>query len=143
MKKIINVIVFSLLISSCGKSSDGGYNSSSGSSTTYEEKVKSVEEQEKSEPTRFLKVLGTYRSNFLGNKVIIDGNIQNNATVTSFKDIIVEVIFYSKTETEIERQSYTIYEYCSPNQSKNFKLKIRKVNGTQTCGLNVISATPL
>lgn len=149
MNRLIKIAIFSLIVSSCTQSSNDSTNSNSIPSSnteipiTYEEKVKSVEEIEKEEPTRFLNASGTYRNNFWGNKVIIEGNIQNNATVASYKDIIVEVIFYSKTDSEIEKQNYTIYEYCTPNQSKDFKLKIKKVDGTVKCSLNVISATPL
>lgn len=143
MNKTIKAIILAFIISSCNQSYNGQNNSSSGTTNNYEEKVKSVEEQEKEEPTRFVKVSGTYRNNFFGNKVIIEGDIQNHATVASYKDIVVEVIFYSKTETELGRQNYIIYEYCSPNQSKDFKLKIAKVDGTEKCGLNVVSATPI
>jgi hypothetical protein len=49
----------------------------------------SVEEMERADPTRFLTADGNYNENFLGNKLKVQGVIQNKATVDTFKEAVV------------------------------------------------------
>jgi hypothetical protein len=107
---------------------------------TYEEKVLTVEEIEKANPTKFLEASGTYNENFWGDKMKIHGIITNNATVANYKDAVIEVIFYSGTDTEIGRKQYVIYNFFNAHTSKNFELKIERPNGATKCGWSAISA---
>lgn len=121
---------------SCQSSSNSG-------SSNYEASVMTVEEQEKADPARFLNASGTYHENFWGSKTVIDGNIQNNATIASFKDVVVNVVYFSKTDTEIGREQYVIYDVFPARTKKGFKLKIKTPRATAKCGWEVTSATPL
>lgn len=116
----------------------GGSESTIGN--TYEEKVLTVEEIERADPAKFLDASGTYNESFWGDKMKIHGQVTNNATVANYKDVVIEVIFYSETETEIDRKQYVIYDFFNAHTSKNFELKIERPNGAKKCGWSAISA---
>lgn len=118
-----------------GSSYDESY-----SANSYEEQKMTVAEIERLQPTKFLSADGTYRENFLGNKLKVNGTITNSATVVSYKDAIVRVTYYSKTKTNLGSEDYTIWEEFPPNQTKNFKLKIKNYNNVNSIGWEVINA---
>lgn len=93
-----------------------GYESSQ---QTYEEKKMSLAEQEATYPQNFLSADGTYRQTLIGKRFAVDINLKSTATVATYKDINIEFIFYSRTDTEIDRQTYTFYEIIRPGWSKN------------------------
>ena len=57
-----------------------------------EKPVEKAEEKEKKSPKSFLSVKGHDRHNLIGQTVII-GTVSNNATVVSYKDIDLELLF--------------------------------------------------
>lgn len=117
----------------------GGGNSSYGGES-YHEKIMTVEEIEKSRPSQFLNVVGTYRKNIWGDKIIIEGRVTNNATVASYKDVEVHVVYYSQTETELSSENYVIYDYFTPRSTKTFKLKVNRVRACEKVSLKVVGA---
>ena len=141
--KNLALFIFLIIITSCNNSGNGSSSSTSLSeSQTYEQKVMSVEETEKSNPSKFLKADGTYNENFWGDKFKLHGTVTNTATVAKFKDIVIEVIFYTKTDTELGRERYVLYEKVNPHQTINFEWKLDKPNGSiKKMGWNVVKAT--
>lgn len=109
---------------------------------TYEQKVMSVEETERADPVRFLDASLTYRENFWGGKFVIDVTVGNNATVANYKDVVVELVFFSETETELSRKQLTLYEYFPAHSRKNFNWKIQRPANSEKLGIRVVSATP-
>lgn len=109
---------------------------------TYEEKVLTVEEIEQADPAKFLDASGQYKQNFWGTAMKVHGTIKNNATVANYKDVVVEVIFFSGTNTELDRKQYKIYDFFPAHSTKNFELKIDKPNSCKKLGWNAVSATP-
>ena len=107
---------------------------------TYEQRKMTVAEIEKSQPLKFLSVQGSYKENFLGDKLKLDGKITNNATIVSYKDAVVRVTYYSKTNTKLESKDYTIWEVFSPNQSNNFQLKIQNYSNVGSIKVDVVQA---
>jgi hypothetical protein len=122
---------------------ESGSGSGSGNfdSSTYEEKVMSVEEIENAEPTKYLVADGTYDENFWGTKLKVHGIIKNQATVATYKDAVVRITYYSKTRTDLGNKEYTIYDFFPPNSEKKFELKIQKFKDVNSIGWKVISAT--
>ncbi len=108
---------------------------------TYEEKVMTVEEIERSQPTNFLTADGKYSENFWGTKIDVHGVITNAATVATYKDAVVRVTYYSKTKTELGSKDYTVYETFPPHSTTKFELKIEKYKDVNTIGWDVIQAT--
>jgi hypothetical protein len=139
MKPIITFGLLAFMLASCGSGSSSS--SSSINEPSYEEQKMSLEDQEKSDPVRFLSVEnGTYRKTLFGGKMELEGQIHNAATVATFKDAVLHVRFNSETQTEIGTGDYTIYEFFPPNNSKPFKFKIEIPDGTNSVGFEVISA---
>lgn len=120
---------------------EGGRGAYGSSTETYQDKVMTVEEIEKSQPIKFLTADGNYNENFWGDKLKVHGTITNKATVATFKDAVVRVTYYSKTKTALGTNDYTIYETFPPTSSKRFELKIEKYKNVNSIGLEVIDAT--
>lgn len=133
-----SIVVTFLIILSIGFIAD--YSNKSNGSDTYKESIMTIGEMEAAEPSSYLNATGTYKPTFLGDQLKINGIIENKATVTNYKDVIVEVVFYSKTQSEIARESYTIYDFFGPKTKKEFKLKVKNYSNVETIGLNVESA---
>ena len=121
------------------------FKSGNGSATTvsqtYQEKVMTVEEIERSQPTNFLTAEGNYNENFWGDKIKVHGVIKNKATVATYKDAVVRITYYSKTKTEIGSKDYTIYDIFPPHSEVKFELKINNYKDVKTIGWEVIQAT--
>jgi hypothetical protein len=113
----------------------------SASGNSYEQKVMTIEEIERATPTDFLSASGTYNKNFWGNKFIVNCLITNKATVATYKDAVIRITYYSKTETDIGSKVQTIYETFPPSSTKTVKLKIDDYNDVSSIGWEVINAT--
>lgn len=111
------------------------------SGSSYEESIMTIGEMEVADPSLYLNTTGTYKPTFLGDQLKINGVIENKATVTNYKDVVIEVIFYSKTNSEIAREQYTIYDFFAPNTKKEFKLKVKNYSNVNTIGWNVFNAS--
>lgn len=135
---IVLVVVLGGLFVLNNINSGGSYGGSS-----YQEKVMTVEEIERSQPTNFLSADGTYRENFWGDKIKVNCVIKNSATVATYKDAIVRVTYYSKTKTALGSKEYTVYEVFPPHSAKTIELKIDNYKDVNSIGWDVINATSL
>ncbi|KOY84333.1 hypothetical protein AD998_21545 [bacterium 336/3] len=113
-----------------------------GQVATYEEKVMDIQEQEGDEPSKFLKLTWTSEQNFWGDKIRITGAIYNTAQVATYKDVVIKVYYYTKTETLLKEENYTIYDFFKANSSKDFLLKVRNYQDAQSLQLEIVSALP-
>ena len=134
IKQTIGVFAVAVILNAC--------NNNHNNNGSYQEQVQSVEEIERSQPTNFLNASGTYNQTLFGNNIKVHGVIKNSATVANFKDVVVKVTYYSKTQTVIGRNNYIIYDFFPPHSEKTFELKIDKIDGTNTIGWDVVKATP-
>jgi hypothetical protein len=114
--------------------------STSSTGESYQEKVMTVEEIEKADPTRFLSADGTWSENFWGNKYTINGTVTNSATVANYKDVVINVTFYTKTKSEISSKQYVLYEFVPAHSTKKFEWKLERPNGAESLGWDVSSA---
>lgn len=136
MKKFFPLPVFLLLLitacSSNDKKADKGKDK-------YEQTKENLGETEKKNPVRFLAVSGHDKRNLLG-QTVIKGTLTNKATVATYKDIDVELSFYSQTGTLLEKDHEVIYESLAPGSSTNFKTKYFAPKGTDSVGMVVVAA---
>jgi len=107
---------------------------------TYYKSLISAEKHEYASPSQFLKPGGTYHKTLLGPKYRIQGSIFNTATTAVYKDVVVEISFYSKTNTLISSKHVTIYEVLPPKAVKNFDMKVEAPKATDTIGWEVVTA---
>ncbi|CAM3775755.1 hypothetical protein FSS13T_15750 [Flavobacterium saliperosum S13] len=99
-----------------------------------------AEDMEAAYPLNYLSAGGEYKENFLGDKIKIKGFIRNSASVTTYKDVVVEVVFYSKTGSEINTEKYTLYEFYSPSTQKEFELKVTNYRNVAEIGWRVVGS---
>ncbi|WP_339611506.1 hypothetical protein [uncultured Planktosalinus sp.] len=112
-------------------------------SKTYQEQKMSIEEIESANPVQFLKADGEYNESFWGTELKINGKISNTAKVASYKDVVLKVTYYSKTNSVIGNKEYTVYEIFPPNSIVPFKLSIKNYKDVSSIGWEVVEAIPL
>jgi hypothetical protein len=105
----------------------------------YDQTKESLQEKETKDPVSFLKVNGTRKRNLVG-QTVVKGNLINMATLAVYKDVNVELKFYSKTGTLLETDNETFYEIIHPGESKDFKTKYFAPKGTDSVALKVVAA---
>jgi len=69
---------------------------------------------------------GFWRTNYVQ---YLRGGIRNAAAISKVKDVRIRVDFFSKTESKIGSQIFTIYEYIAPGQLIKIKEKINPLEG--------------
>ena len=105
----------------------------------YESSRASLGDTEKKNPKRFLKVTGTDRKNIIG-QTVVRGTIYNSAKVVTYKDVDIQLSFYSKTGTLLEQDDEIVYESVEPGGSKTFKSKYFTPRGTASVKFEVKGA---
>jgi hypothetical protein len=95
--------------------------------------------QEQSVPTTYLAASGTSRRNLIG-QLVLEGYIANAATLANFKDPVLSVTWYSKTQTEIGTKEYPIYELVRAKAATPFKLKTDAPSYVATVALGISRA---
>jgi hypothetical protein len=135
--KFIPAIVLSafLFFTAC----NGGDKKKDAPKDKYEEIKETLAEKEKKNPTRFLSVAGHDKKNLIG-QTVVKGTLTNKATVNSYKDVEVELSFYSKTGALLEKDSETIFETIGPGKTTDFKTKYFAPKGTDSVALKVVNA---
>lgn len=142
MKKISKLFLFPvfgllvMVVASCG---GGDSKTDTVKKDKYEQKKESLEEIEKKNPLRFLSVSSHDKRNLLG-QTVINGTIKNTASVAVYKDIEIEISFYSKTNALLEKDIETIYDAIGPGKESDFKTKYRAPKGTDSVSLRVLKA---
>lgn len=107
---------------------------------TYEEVEMTLEEKERSEPTKFLNASGTYRKNFWGNKLKIACEITNSAKLVTYKDAVVRVTYYAASGTVLEETDFTIFELFPPGETITNELKVPNYSNVKTITYEVVNA---
>jgi hypothetical protein len=138
MRIIYLSIIAAALMTSCSGGGSGSSSLGFPTEQTYEEKILSIEEEEKANPKRFLDASGSYRENVLGTKMRIFGNVTSSATKANFKDIVIKVTYYSATDTDLGSDNFVLYKFVNAGTTVSFEWKIDKPSGCSK-----LSATPL
>jgi len=138
MKKIIPVLIFVTAVFAACSGGDEKAKDEKGKDK-YEQTKETLEQTEKKNPKRFLTVEGSDRKNLIGQRVI-KGTISNKATVASYKDIDIELSFYSETGALLEKDHEVIYETITAGNSTNFKTKYFAPKGTDSVVMKIAGA---
>lgn len=137
MKKVLSFLIFTSFVFCACSNRD----KTAGEKTKdkYEQTKETLEQTEKKNPIRFLSVEGSNKKNLIG-QTVIKGTITNKATVARYKDIDVELSFFSKTGALLQKDHEVIYETIAPGNSTSFKTKTRAPIGTDSVTLKVYEA---
>ena len=137
MKRIPAVFAIALLALSACSSSEK--KSEDKTKDQYEKTKENLAETEKKNPQLFISVSGHDKRNLIG-QTVVKGMLTNNAKVSSFKDVELEISFYSKTGALLEKDKETVYETLAPGDNKSFKTKYFAPKGTDSVALRVTGA---
>lgn len=106
---------------------------------SYEQAKESLEEREKKNPVAFISVTSKDKHNLIG-QTVIKGAVHNNAKIAVYKDVELELSFFSKTGVLLEKDSEKVYEVIEPGKSADFKTKYFAPKGTDSVGIKVLGA---
>lgn len=134
MRPVLALAIISLLTISCNSAAN-----KERPSAQYENKKASLADMERENPMKFLKVNGDSHVNLV-NKEVVEGTISNQATLATFKDIEVQVIFKDKGGSVIEKDTRVVNEVVKPNTNVDFKLKMKKPKGVASVTLDITGA---
>jgi hypothetical protein len=143
-------LLLPVLLQSCSHGSTySGTPSGAGTYTASIERPKTAAElraellaTEQAAPADYLVVEGTYRRNFIS-QLVLEGDIASGATLATYKDPVLTVTWYSKTQTEIGTQQYPVYELLRPHSTAHFKLKTSAPGEVASVAMGISSATPV
>ena len=134
-RSIILSFAFSSIVFSC----NSDVKKASTEKEVYEQTKESLLEKEEKNPKNFLLVDGHDKRNLFG-QTVIKGTLTNKATIAVFKDVDINLSFYSKTHALLETDKETVFEVLHPGESKNFKTKYFAPKGTDSVALAVLGA---
>lgn len=136
MKKIAGIaLLLILLLLACNNNAT----ETASDKENYKKATETLLEKEKKNPITFLKVNSHDKHNLLG-QTVIKGSIDNSAKVCSYKDVQLQLSFFSKTGTLLEKDNETIYDVIAPGKSADFKAKYFAPKGTDSVGIKVLAA---
>jgi hypothetical protein len=135
--KAIHFFIISLFILFSCNSSDSKTGKTDKDS--YEKTKENLAAKERKDPKSFLVVSGHDKHNLIG-QMVIKGTVTNKATVATYKDVDVQLTFFSKTGALLETDKETVYEVLPPGQSKNFKTKYFAPKGSDSVAFAIVGA---
>ena len=135
MKYFLSIVIATTLLISC-KEIDKKLNFNS--TKSYQENKKSLAEKEKESPKEFLQLTGDDHRNFWG-KTVYKGIIKNSATVVSYKDIRVKLLYFKGGE-QVANHEELFDITIEPNDNYTFKAKYKTPKGTDSVAAYIMSA---
>ncbi|MEP7143611.1 MAG: hypothetical protein ABI707_12105 [Ferruginibacter sp.] len=136
MKKLISIVLSSLLIFSACKNKA---KDAVAEKENYQKAKETLEEKEKKNPIAFLSVTSHDKHNLIG-QTVTKGNIINNAKVCTYKDVQIELSYFSKTGTLLLKTNETVYDKIEPGKSAGFKTKEFAPKGADSVVIKVVGA---
>lgn len=136
MKYVTGLIIAAILfILSCNSNSQNA----AAEKESYEKTKETLLEKEQKNPLMFLSVTNRDKHNLIG-QTVISGDVTNNAKISSYLDVQLEVSFFSKTGTLLEKGTETVYDEIAPGRSVKFKFKNFTPKGTDSVLIKVLGA---
>lgn len=135
MNKFFALLIIIASLSSCSSKAK----TEAKEKDSYEKAKESLEEREKKNPVAFLKVSSRDKHNLIG-QTVIKGTVSNNAKICIYKDVELELSFFSKTGVLLEKDNETVYELIEPGKAKDFKTKYFAPKGTDSVAIKIVGA---
>ena len=131
-KNSIAILIVSCLLS-CG-----GNASSEKDIENYEATKDKLAKREKKFPTEFLSINSTNKRNLIG-QTVVNGVIKNAATVTAYKKVRVELLYYSSGAL-VENHEEVYNDVILPNNQHSYKAKYFTPKTTDSVRVSIMSA---
>lgn len=141
MRNLLAVLLL-IIVGACNSASSNRQNNSTALlvQKTPEQFRAELKGIESTNPSKYLMVDAGWRKNWIG-EIVLEGTIRNTATLANFKDVILDVTWISKTQTEMGSDRYPVYEFVNAGQSTRFKLKVTAPSKTAGVRMRAIHAT--
>ena len=136
MKRLSVISACLIILFSCNSNNS---KNAAAEKENYEVTKQALKEKEGKNPINFLSVTGSDKHNLFG-QTVVKGNITNKASVAVYKDVDVQLNFYSKTGALLEADKETVFETIHPGESKNFKTKYFAPKGSDSVALKILGA---
>ncbi len=136
MKKLFILCALLVILFSCHSNDSGN---TGPEKESYEVTKQALKEKELKNVKDFLFVTGNDKHNLLG-QTVVKGSIANRASVAIYKDVDVQLQFFSKTGALLETDKEIVYETIHPGESKSFKTKYFAPKGSNSVALKILDA---
>jgi hypothetical protein len=103
---------------------------------------KALLKKEENAPLDYLTLDYEHTYRWFAGKEEYSGQIINAATYAAFMNIDIRITFLSKTKTALGSKVFTIYEYCFPGSTCDFKIQTKAPSGYVYHRLEIIRAVP-
>lgn len=112
-------------------------------SKSYKENKKSLAEKEADSPLDFLTVTSHEKRSFfgLGRQTVTKGEVTNNATVCSYKNVRIKMLCYDKNGGRIEEHEDIMDDVIAPGHSASFKTRYKLPKETDSIAISIMSAS--
>jgi hypothetical protein len=136
MKKLFGLVaIISVLFTGCKSKAE----KETVEKDVYEKAKESLEEREKKNPVEFITITSKDKHNLIG-QTVIKGSINNNAKVCTYKDVELELSFFSKTGVLLQKENETIYDMIAPGKEVEFKKKFFINKDADSMAIKVLKA---
>jgi hypothetical protein len=135
-KRIILIIACTAILCSC---SNNDSKKADAQKESYEKTKQTLKQKEQNSPKDFILATGFNRRNLIG-QTVIKGTVTSKASVAVFKDVDLNLSFYSKTKALLETDKETVFEILHPGESKDFKTKYFAPKGTDSVAIEIMGA---
>ena len=105
----------------------------------YQQHKESLLDREQKNPKEFLNITGTDKRNFWG-QTVFKGIIHNTATVCSYKNVRVKLLYYKGDGSLVTNHEEEFNEVIKPGNDVEFKAKYKTPKGTDSVAASVMSA---
>ena len=139
----IFALIANLIISSCQSNYTVGEATPQTTITKTPEQLKEELRQTESQtPAQYIKFTSSkYKENFIG-ETVLEGRVENTATIAAFKDIVFEADFLAGSGTSLGTQQFTRYEILGPGYGVTYKFKAFAPKQTSSVQMRVVTAVP-
>jgi hypothetical protein len=103
---------------------------------------KALLKKEEKAPLEYLSLDYDHTYRWFAGKEEYSGQIFNSATFAAFMNIDIRITFLSKTKTALGSKVFTVYEYCFPGSSCDFKIQTTAPRGYTYHEVEIIRALP-
>jgi PBP1b-binding outer membrane lipoprotein LpoB len=135
MNRYLPIFAAAMLFTAC----NSGTKTEEKEKASYEKAKETLAEKETKNPANFIKASCRDRGNLIG-QTVIKITLNSKATVAKYKDIEVELSFFSKTGALLQKDVTTIYKTLAPGETITEKEKQYTPKQTDSIGLKILSA---
>jgi hypothetical protein len=110
---------------------------------TAEELRQELKVREQTNPITYLSAEYKLNVTFWTSQDVINGFINNSASIARFKDVVLTITYFTETDTELKSENFVLYKFFEPNSKTPFEIKTKSPNATKKIGVKVKEAIPV